>query len=102
MDVHRGQWAVGSRLDGLVGQVVLHAEGDGQGADLLRGHHTAQRHAAQVLQAGHGARAPPEVHTAVTRPSGQNTPPSGEGTAEGVGHGSYGLGRLLLDIPETQ
>lgn len=35
-------------------------------------------------------------------PGGKNTPSSGEGTAEGVGYGSYGLGRLLLDTPETQ
>lgn len=56
-------------LDSLVGQVVLHTHRDGEGLHLLRGHDAAQRHAAQVLETGDGARARPKVHTAITRPT---------------------------------
>lgn len=61
-----GEWRWG--LDDSVGQVVTERHGNGQGLHLLRGHHSAEGHPAQVLQTGNATRTLPEVHITITSP----------------------------------
>lgn len=65
----RGRASGPRGLDDLVGEIVAKRHGDGQRLHLLRGHHPAEGHPAQVLQAGDATRTLPEVHAAVTRPA---------------------------------
>lgn len=56
-------------LDDSVGEIVTKRHRDGQRLHLLRGHHPAEGHPAQVLQSGDATRTLPEVHAAIASPA---------------------------------
>lgn len=89
------------RLKNFVGQVVTEGRRYRQHLHLLSGHNPSQCHATQVLKAGGAAWALPEMHTAISGPSSEDTPISREGTAEAISEGGDSLRGPLVDAPET-